>query len=144
MQSDEQRVNRNDEPPHTRRKLEFFYYEQVGSRYYLRFTLLTLFLIVGLTVLSLAMLLVFFFLSDHSSHLKEVNVNVTAPKSSPYPLSPIITRPTPQPSPPKANKLPSDSVTKPSPLTLPRTNETRNIAPANSAETQTSRNNNGQ
>ena len=143
MRSDEQFVNRNNAPHHISRKFEFFYYERVGSRYYLRFTGLTLLLIVGLTVVSIVMLLTLFFLSDHSNTSKEVNVNITVPKSSPYPLSPVITQP-PPPSQPKAIKLPSDSVTKPSPPTLPKANEMTNTAPANSAETKTSRNNNGQ
>lgn len=127
MQPDEQ-FNQSQPPP-TREKIGLFYYERVGSRYYLRFTRLTVMLVVGLTVISIAALLVFF-LSNHRNPPKEVNVTITIPESSPNPPTQTIIQPAPvrQPTP---IKQPIINIPAPSPPSPLKVNEITNNALVN-------------
>jgi hypothetical protein len=104
-----------------RRGFELFYFEQVGSRTYLRFTRLTLFLIAGLTFLSISLLFVLF-LSHRRGRPEGVDINVVvAPTATPQDYNkPVLQPAAPGPTPPKVRKplgasvLPSPSPT-PSP-----------------------------
>lgn len=87
--------------PSRRQRFELFYYEQVGSRYYLQFTQLALLLIVGLTALSLLMIFAFY-LWGESGTSTETNVNIT-PTQSNYPIYPGI-RPAPSTQTPGATR----------------------------------------
>jgi predicted permease len=93
-----------------RRKFELFYFEMVGSRSYLRFTRLTVFLIIGLMVVSLGLILGLFLLRSQPSDAVLVNVNITVPPATPYSSNtPIIRQPPPQ-SPPPGIKQPKYSM----------------------------------
>jgi type IV secretory pathway VirB10-like protein len=142
MQSNQQSTSKEDNWQKRGINLELFYYEQVGSRYYLRFTRLALVIILGLTIISLVMILAVFLLSDHLSDSKEVNVNITVPKSSSPPTQ-IIIPPTPTQPAPKTNKQSRVIVPAPSPLPLPKVEELPSTPIANkSAETKSNRNSN--
>jgi hypothetical protein len=63
MRSDEQSKQNESQHLHPRRKLELFFFENVGGgRTYIRFTRLAVILIIGLTVVSLASILIIFML----------------------------------------------------------------------------------
>src|ERR1044071_5745696 len=96
------RPNEYESPPeHTSRRggrFELFFYEQVGARYYLRFTRLALVLVVCLTVIPAAAILAIFFpRSRLDFDFEDVNVNIRTPPSAPGNYgSPIIqTQPPP-------------------------------------------------
>lgn len=125
MQTDKQ--FKQSQPPPTRGKIGLFYYERVGSRYYLHFTRLTVMLVVGLTVISIVTLLALFFLSGQRDVLKEVNVNITIPKPSPNLPTQTIIQPTPVQQ-PKPIKQPIINIPAPSP---PKVDGITTNAPAN-------------
>ena len=90
--------------PHRGGRFALFFYEQVGSRYYLRFTGLALVLIVLLTVVPTSLILALF-LWNRSSAPEEINVNIADPTPDGHvypaivPLPPPVTIPRPiQPS----------------------------------------------
>jgi hypothetical protein len=106
-------------------RFQLFYFEKIGSsRTYLRFTRLTLFLIVGLIVLSI-LLLFALFLSKGRGCPEDIDVNVVAPTATPYDYNkPVLRRATPGPTPPKVIKQPSAGVP-PSPSPTPSPAPTR-------------------
>lgn len=91
-------------------RFELFYYERVGTRYYLRFTRLALALVVCLTVIP-AVAIFALFLTQRHDDLKNVNINVrVAPREAGnYPQ--IIPPPpaTSLPTPPRAGRSPQGS-----------------------------------
>lgn len=100
-------------------RLELFYYERRGDRYYLRLTPLAVILIAGLTVISIAAVLIIFLLGGSRSASENVNIDVSTPSASPFSANkPIIKQATPPPSPPKVNQPQSVIVPAPS---LPQT-----------------------
>jgi hypothetical protein len=116
-------------------KLEFFYFEQVGSRYVLRLTWLTVILIIGITVISLAMIFAFFLVSNQGQRdsLKNVNVNVSVPSSTPYSQAPIIKQ-APAANPPQITKqpkriIPDNRMPTPSSSPLPNRNTNKPLVP---------------
>ena len=133
MRSDEQITSEDNDRPKPRPRLEFFYYEQVGSHYYLRLTWLTVILVVGLTVVSLAMILAIFFLSDRPDPEKDVNLNITAPSRSPYsPDKPILRQPPSTPLPPKVGIQSKSSVPTPTSTPAGSSNTNEQIVPKQS------------
>jgi hypothetical protein len=83
-----------------------FYFEQVGSRHYLRFTRLALLLIVCLTLISI-LLLFTFYLSRKRSGPREVDVDIVVPTPVPRDYNkPIIQPAAPPPTPPKVSRRP--------------------------------------
>jgi hypothetical protein len=93
-------------------------FEQVGSRTYLRIIRLTLFLIAGLTVLSILLLFVLF-LSNRRGRPEDIDVNVVAPTATPQDYTkPVLQRAAPGPTPPKVRKQPGAGVP-PSPTPTP-------------------------
>lgn len=92
-------------------RFQLFYFEQVGgSRTYLRFTRLTVFLIVGLTVLAI-LLLFALFLSNRRDRPEDIDVNVIAPTATPYDYNkPVLRQAPPGPTPPKVIKPPGAGV----------------------------------
>jgi hypothetical protein len=101
-----------NEPPRGGRRrggrFELFFYEQVGSRYYLRFTRLALVLVVCLTVVPAAAIFAIFFTQSRVD-FEDVNVNIRTPPSAPRNYgSPIIQTTTPpvMPAVPKAGRSP--------------------------------------
>jgi hypothetical protein len=93
MQSDEQLKHKDKKPSRPRVNWEFYYFEQVGSRYYLRFTPFGLvFMILGLLI-SLAVIV----LSDKWSGKQDANANITG---SPAPIYSPNQTTTESPSPP--------------------------------------------
>jgi hypothetical protein len=91
-----------------RRRFELFFYEQVGTRYYLRFTRLALVLVVCLTVIPAAAIFAIFFTRSRVD-FEDVNVNIRTPPSAPRNYgSPIIQTTTPpgMPAAPKAGRSP--------------------------------------
>jgi hypothetical protein len=117
MQPEERNVPGGNDPQR-RRGFEMFYFEQIGSRTYLRFTRLTLFLIVGLIVLSILLLFVLF-LSNRRGRPEEVDINVVAPTATPQDYNKPVLQPAPSgPTPPKVIKPPRAGVP-PSPSPIP-------------------------
>jgi hypothetical protein len=103
MRPEERNISGGNNPQRLR-WFELFYFEQVGSRTYLRFTRLTLFLVVGLTVLSI-LLLFALFLSKGRGRPEDIDVNVVAPTATPYDYNkPTLRQAPPGPTPPKVIK----------------------------------------
>ena len=111
-------VNGSSRRDARRRGFALFYIEQIGSRAYLRFTRLTLFLIVGLTVLSILLLFILF-LSNRRGRTEDVDINIAAPTTTPQDHNkPVLRQAPPGPTPPKVIRQPGASVP-PSPSPTP-------------------------
>jgi hypothetical protein len=109
MRPEERNVpGRNDHQQ--RRRFELFFYEQVGTRYYLRFTRLALILVVCLTVIP-AVALLAIFLTESQADLENVNINIRVPPQSPGNYGNLIVQPPPltMPTPPRAGRSPRGS-----------------------------------
>jgi hypothetical protein len=78
-------------------RFELFFYEQVGARYYLRFTRLALVLIICLTVIPVAAIFAIFFTQSRVD-FEDVNVNVRGEPREPGNYNRIIPAP-PLPTP---------------------------------------------
>ena len=106
MRPEEQNVPRGRDP-HCRR-FELFFYEQVGTRYYLRFTRLALVLVICLTVIPVVAIFALFLTQSHAD-LRNVNIDIRAPERAPgnYPQQ-LIKQPPPATisTPPKAGRSP--------------------------------------
>lgn len=99
-----------DEPAERSRhrggRFELFFYEQVGTRYYLRVTRLALVLIVCLTVIPIVAIFALFYTRRHAD-LENVNINITVPPQSSGNYGGLILQPpTNIPTPPKASRSP--------------------------------------
>ena len=77
----EDRTLNESEPPVRRRNFEFFFYEQLGSRLYLRFTRLGVITILLFTLIPISTILLLFLFQEPA---REVNVNITTPPERPY------------------------------------------------------------
>jgi hypothetical protein len=88
-------------------RFELFFYEQVGTRYYLRFTRLALLLIVCLTVIPMVAIFALFLTHSHAD-LENVNINVRVAPREPgnYPQLIQPVPPAAMPTPPKAGRSP--------------------------------------
>lgn len=88
-------------------RYELFFYERVGTRYYLRFTRLALVIIVCLTAVPIAAIFVLFLTQSHAD-LKNVNIDVRAPERAPGTYPQLIQPPPPAalPTPSKAGRSP--------------------------------------
>jgi hypothetical protein len=95
--------NEHNIPAHRRRRFELFFYERIGSRYYLRFTRLALILIVCLTLIPIVLLFTYYLLRKRGGP-KNVNVEIVVPTPAPHDYNkPIIQLATPPPTPPRVN-----------------------------------------
>ena len=96
--------------PHRSGRFELFFYEEVGSRYYLRFTRLALLLIVCLTLIPI-LLLFTLYVSRRRGDPKNVNVEIVVPTPAPHDYNkPIIQPAMPPSTPPKVSKQPGTGV----------------------------------
>jgi hypothetical protein len=88
-------------------RFELFFYEQVGTRYYLRFTRLALALVVCLTVVPAVAIFALFLTQSHAD-LENVNVNVRVAPREPgnYPQLIQPVPPATLPTPPKVGRSP--------------------------------------
>ena len=85
-------------------RLELFFYERVGTRYYLRFTNLSLALVVFLTVIPCVVILALYFKQSRAD-LDNVNINVRVEPQPPANYGTIVMPPPPaMPTPPKAGR----------------------------------------
>jgi len=105
MESDE--FNGRAGPSRRGGRFELFFYERVGTRYYLRFTRLALLLVVCLTVIPMVAICALFFTESHAD-LENVNINIRS-QSQQAPgndVRLIIQQPppAPMPTPPKAGR----------------------------------------
>jgi multisubunit Na+/H+ antiporter MnhC subunit len=141
MQSDNPPTSKGSKSQKRGISFDLFYFEQVGARQYLRFTRLTLMIILGLTIISIGMMLVFFTLSSQSNDTSDINVNITSPSHSP--TQPIIIQQPPKLSPLRSNKQMRTSVPVPSPPSLQMVDELQSATPT-STTTQIKSSNNRQ
>lgn len=75
-------------------RFELFYYERVGDdRYYLRFTRLALYLILGLTLVPIAGLFVFFLAGVDDAPPPVIRID--DPRYTPYPMPTLDVKPPP-------------------------------------------------
>jgi hypothetical protein len=113
-------------PPSRGGRLEMFYYERRGDRYYLRLTPLAVILIAGLTVISIAAVLVIFVLRGSRGASENVNVNVITPSASPFSANKPLIKQAPTPlSPPKVSQ--PQPVVIPTPSLIPTPAENANV-----------------
>jgi hypothetical protein len=119
MRDDERYEDEDDDSPPLGRGFELFYYERRGSRYYLRMTRVALLLVVGLTLISIAGLLILFFV-QRSDGVTDVNVNISTPPSDVHYPPVTIQQPSLPPNPRRAIRQPKaaqpPSPTLPSPV----------------------------
>jgi hypothetical protein len=112
-------------------RFELFYFEQVGARSYLRFTRLALLLVVGLTVVSAAMLFALF-LWNIDDKPEDINLNITVPPAARRDYGKPFILPAPLPSSPprviqrrmpaaRTPRLPLDPTAKDGKLPTPST-----------------------
>src|SRR5215211_444508 len=103
MRPEERNVPGGSDHQH-RRRFELFFYEQVGTRYYLRFTRLALLLIVCLTIIPMVAICALFFTESHAD-LENVNINIKSQSQAPGNDVRLIIQqpppPAPMPTPPK-------------------------------------------
>lgn len=81
-------------------RFDLFYYEKVGERFYLRLTPLAAGLIIGLTLLSIAGIVLFYYYnSGRTRPTPDVNIRVADPPAAPATQNTIIVpaKPVPQP-----------------------------------------------
>jgi hypothetical protein len=106
MHPNDQNVQADHESRRSSR-FELFFYEQVGTRYYLRFTRLALILVVCLTVISMVAIFALFITNSHAD-LENVNINVRVEPRAPgnYGGPIVMPPPTTIPTPPKASRSP--------------------------------------
>src|ERR1043165_3939594 len=117
--------------PYRRGRFELFYFEQVGSRSYLRFTNLALVLVLFLTLGAMAMIIAFYVWNrGHEPVETDINIHVPARESTNY-NSPLI-RPAPIPSPPRTVQGPAPVAGTPTPLTTPTPVRNSNRMPSSS------------
>jgi hypothetical protein len=98
--------NQTERDPRRGGRFELFFYEQVGTRYYLRFTRLALLLIVCLTVIPMVAICALFFTESHAD-LENVNINIRSQPGAPGNDVRLIIQqpaPAPMPTPPKAGR----------------------------------------
>lgn len=120
MQSNKKNTSEDSKPPKRGINLDLFFYEydQVSSRYYLRFTNLALFLVFFLTLGAMAMILgLFLWNSSHEPQETDVNVHAM-PQPTNY-NGPLIQPPPPPPPLPKVVQGPNPAPGLPNPLTTP-------------------------
>lgn len=112
-------------------RFELFYYEQVGSRFYLRFTNLALVLVLLLTLGALAMIIAFYVWKRGQEPVEtDIDIHVPAHESTNY-NSPLI-RPAPTPSPPRTIQGPMPVTGTPTPLMTPTPVGNNNRMPSRS------------
>jgi hypothetical protein len=98
MYRDEQHVHDEHDPPVSHSRLDLWYYERRGSRYYLRFTGLAVALISVLVVVSISSILMLYFYQKNTP-IEEPNINIGVQPRPAY--SPqILIKPAPQLPPP--------------------------------------------
>jgi hypothetical protein len=104
MRPEERNVPRESDHQH-RHRFELFFYEQVGTRYHLRFTRLALLLIVCLTIIPMLAICALFFTQSRVD-LENVNINIRAQPGAPGNDVRLIIQPPPAttPIPPKAGR----------------------------------------
>lgn len=94
MQSDNEITSKTKKPWWRRINFEFYYFEHVGNRYYLRFTPFGLIsIIVSVLLLFVYILVVAWYESNN-----QINDNFITPVSSPYKQSETAASPGPSPS----------------------------------------------
>lgn len=86
-----------------------FFFEQVGTRYYLRFTRLALILIVCLTLIPIVLLFALY-LSRKGGGSKNVNVDIVVPTPAPHDYNKPIIQPAAPPQRPPKVRQPGASV----------------------------------
>lgn len=83
-------------------RFDLFYYERVGERFYLRLTPLAAGLVIGLTLLSMAAIAIFYFYnSGRTRRATDVNIRVAEPPATPATQHTIIVPAKPPPQPPR-------------------------------------------
>lgn len=106
MRPDEEHNNVERGPGRRAGRFQLFYFEQIGSRHYLRFTRLALLLIVCLTLIPI-LLLFTLYLSRKRGGPKNVDIDIIVPTPAPRDYNkPIIQPAAPLPTPPKVNRQP--------------------------------------
>jgi hypothetical protein len=96
--------NQYEESGHGRSggRFDLFYYERVGERFYLRLTPLAAALVIGLTLLSIAAIALFYFYnSGRTRSTPDVNIRVAGPPATPVTQSTIVVPAKPLPQPPR-------------------------------------------
>src|SRR5215210_875163 len=89
--------------PRRSRRFELFFYEQVGTRYYLRFTRLALILVVCLTVIPCVAILALYYQQSRAAP-EDANVNIRVAPRAPD-INPQLIRPAPPATPPPPPKV---------------------------------------
>jgi hypothetical protein len=120
MKSTEQSTSKARKKQRRWINLELFYFEQIGSRSYLRITMLGLALILLFTVLPVIVILSLF-LFNRSTPLPDVDVTIKPMPTANTSIYPTIQQPTPPPT-PKSLRQPKAARPSPPVLSLPTRN----------------------
>src|SRR5947209_4405465 len=109
--------------PARHRSLDLWFYEQRGSRYYLRLTRLGLAVIVVPTVLSLIALIVIFFFYRINAPIENPDININVQPTPSYSTNRSLIKPAPPPpSPPQVRSRPNVNANIPLVISTPGRN----------------------
>ena len=100
MRHDEYLTGHDDELSRSPSRFELFYYERVGTRYYLRLTKLAVILVFTLTLISMGAISVLFLTTRHSQN-KQTPIKLKVPESTinyNYPVIEPLPPPAPKPT----------------------------------------------
>jgi hypothetical protein len=119
-----------------RMSLEIYYWEQVGNRFYFRYTPFAIILTIAAVLVMLAMVVISNFLDSREQ--PKIDTKITVPSPSPSASYPVIRQAPPSPPPARVNKPPQ--VTMPISSATPTQNKNTNnlIAPQHTPPAQPS------
>jgi hypothetical protein len=136
MRPDEHDTSNESTPRNRRMNLEFYYWERVGNRYYLRYTRFAYIVTIVGGLLVVAMLVGYMILDSRNRSKRDTKITVPSP--SPSASYPVIRQAPVSPPPPRVNKPPQ--FTMPTPPATPTQNKNTNerIAPQQTPSPQPS------
>lgn len=136
MKPDQQSPSHKSKPRKRRMNLELYYWEQVGNRFYFRYTPFALILTIAGGLFVIAML--FIFMIFDSRDPQKTDTKITVPSPSPSPSYPLLQPAPPSPPPARVNRPPQFAT--PTPPAPPTRNRNANdpIAPQQTPPAQPS------
>lgn len=135
MRPDEHITSKEGKKRKRRMSLEVYYWEQVGNRFYFRYTPFAIILTIAAVLVMLAMVLISNFLDAREQ--PKIDTKMSVPSPSPSASYPVI-RQAPQSPPSRVNKAPQ--FTMPTPSTPPTSDKNANerLAPQQTPSAQPS------
>jgi hypothetical protein len=136
MRPDEHITSKEGKPRKRRMSLEIYYWEQVGNRFYFRYTPFAIILTIAAVLVMLAMVLISNFLDSREQ--PKIDTKISVPSPSPSASYPVIRQAPVPSSPARVNKPPQSTM--PTPAITPTRNRNANdlLAPQHTPPAQPS------